>query len=274
VNFSAASSTGTITGSWTNPGASGASVNETIRGLTPDAPYSITLVAENEAGEPGPASTPVSVEPYGTPESPTVSATQSGAQIVYNWSGGGDNNDEQGITYYLCINPGSCTAEGTQPGSYTTSQCCNMSFNYYGYVTDTHGQTSTNSVTQSVSVPYPNFVSIVFNYTSGCTDPVTAGDYGYSGSYTVTINTNGIPAQYVSGETVTTVYERDNNPNNTGSYSSTFTYDPNTSQYTGGPGAWGGWWHEDYTNVFTISMNVSGVGQLTDSLTTAFPACG
>ena len=54
---------------------------------------------------------------------------------------------------------------------------------------------------------------------------------------------------------MTTVYERDNNPNNTGSYSSTFTYDPNTSQYTGGPGAWGGWWHEGYTNVCTMSMN-------------------
>jgi hypothetical protein len=155
VDYTAEASSGTMHGSWSNPGVSGQPFSMTIP-LTPNTPYSITLVAENELGEPGQASTPVDVTPYGNPQAPTPGDSTSGTYVTWSWSGGGGSlPQEQVADYYYCINgaqPGSCNNAGTaSPGSAAAiNYPCDSTEYMKAYVVDQAGDPSPlSSITAS-----------------------------------------------------------------------------------------------------------------------------
>ncbi len=152
VKYTATGGSGSVAGAWSSPGSSGQAVSETINGLVNGTTYTVTVSACNEAGKCGPDSNAVSganTDPYGLPDAPSVSASQSGNSIVYNWSGGG-NNGRPVADYGVCID-GSCTSKGAAAGATTIGYGCSTSHSIYAYVADTVGQKSGNSTTATAS---------------------------------------------------------------------------------------------------------------------------
>ncbi len=152
VKYTATGGSGSVAGAWSSPGSSGQPVSKTINGLVNGTTYSVTVSACNEAGKCGPDSNAVSganTDPYGPPNPPSVSASQSGNSIVYNWSGGG-NNGRPVADYGVCID-GSCTSKGAAAGATTIGYGCSTNHSIYAYVTDTVGQKSGNSTTATAS---------------------------------------------------------------------------------------------------------------------------
>ena len=171
VNFTAAGSTGTVTGSWPNPGPTGASASETITGLTNGTTYTVTAVACNEAAKCSSASPPVSgliTDPYGQPNPPTITAVEGSSAVVasatetpitYTWSGGG-NNGRPVKSYQICIDATPCSdynfSSGGSGSPITTQYVCAASpvtHHATATVTDTASQTSTVATTSILTVP-------------------------------------------------------------------------------------------------------------------------
>jgi large repetitive protein len=160
-----------VTGSWSNPGASGQTVTETISGLTNGNSYSVTVEACSESadgnsggcGQPSSAAPPA--VPYGTPFPPSISASQSGNSIVYSWSGGG-NNGRPVSSYHICID-GGCN-DYSAPGSTTVGYACGTGHSITGYVVDTMGQSSTTngSSANTMACPQPQ-VTVSWGTKSG-----------------------------------------------------------------------------------------------------------
>jgi len=149
VNYVATGGGSTLTGSWASPGSPGQAVTEQIPQLVNGVTYSVTVSACNETGECGALSNVATVDPYGPPYPPSVSASGSGDNITFSWSGGGDNGRPL-AAYWICID-GSCTNEGSKPGSVTDVYGCSQSHFVYAYVVDTVGQMSADSPSASAS---------------------------------------------------------------------------------------------------------------------------
>jgi hypothetical protein len=149
VNYVATGGASALTGSWASPGSPGQSVTEQIPNLVNGVTYSVTVSACNETGECGALSNVATVDPYGPPYAPSVSATGNGDNITFAWSGGGDNGRPV-AAYWVCID-GTCTNEGPNPGSVTNTYGCSQTHSVYAYVVDTVGQTSPDSPTASAS---------------------------------------------------------------------------------------------------------------------------
>jgi len=152
VDYTATGGPSPVTGAWSSPGASGQSVSETITGLVNGTTYSVTVDACNESAKCGPPSNTASgpgTDPYGPPYPPSVTATQSGDSIIYAWSGGG-NNGRPVANYTVCID-GNCSSKGASAGTTTISYGCSTPHSIYASVTDTVGQTSSNSATATTS---------------------------------------------------------------------------------------------------------------------------
>jgi len=142
-----------VNGAWSSPGATGQTVSEAISGLVNGTTYSVTVSACN-ASECGANSNAATADPYGPPNPPSVSASPSGTSIVYSWSGGG-NNGRPVADYQVCID-GNCTSRGASPGTTSVSYQCvappgTPPHSIYASVTDSAGQTSANSATESAS---------------------------------------------------------------------------------------------------------------------------
>ncbi len=169
VDYNAAGASSPASGAWSNPGTSGQTVSETIPGLINGTTYSVTVEACNESAKCGPPSNTVSganTDPYGTPYPPSVSASQSGDSIVYAWSGGGSNGRAV-ASYSVCID-NKCTNETSAASTTITYGCSSGPHSIYATVTDTAGQTSSNSVTatastQTCSPPNPPTLSASVN---------------------------------------------------------------------------------------------------------------
>lgn len=152
VNYQVSSSSQSTSGSWPNPGASGQSVTKTISGLSPLVAYSITVTATNELDEPGPASSPATVTPYGDPQPPSVTASPNGNTVTYSWSGGG-NEGLAVKTYTYCIN-GACN-QTSGPSGTSASYACGQTETLTAYVTDTANQQSSTASTQASTSTCP-----------------------------------------------------------------------------------------------------------------------
>jgi large repetitive protein len=160
VKYQAVSSSQTISGSWSNPGQSGQSVNEAIPGLTPLVSYSVTVAAANEVGEFGPSSNAATVTPYGNPQPPSVSATANGNSITYSWAPGPSDGLSYSISY--CID-GSCQS-ATGPGSTSDSYACGSTHTITATETDSAGQTSgqVSASATTAACPPPQSISIAW----------------------------------------------------------------------------------------------------------------
>jgi hypothetical protein len=95
-----------------------------------------------------------------------VTATQSGNNIVYTWSGGG-NNGRPVASYSVCID-GQCSNDTAAGTSTITYRCSTGPYTISATVTDSLGQTSGNSKTASASTqtctpPSPPNLSVVGN---------------------------------------------------------------------------------------------------------------
>lgn len=148
VKYTATGGSSPVAGAWNSPGASGQQVSEVISGLVNGTTYSVRVSACNESGKCGPDSSAVSgqnADPYGPPNPPSVSASQSGMSIVYTWSGGG-NNGRPVVNYTVCIDA-SCSSKGASPGTVTIAYRCSTTHDIYANVVDSVGQTSSNSAT-------------------------------------------------------------------------------------------------------------------------------
>ncbi|HEY3632228.1 MAG TPA: Ig-like domain-containing protein [Jatrophihabitantaceae bacterium] len=123
-------------GSWASPGSAGASVTESIGGLTNGNNYTAQVRGCNEANQCGdwsPASNQVS--PYGGIDAPSASGSHSGCgtvgdstgQITFNWSNGSGNG--RPATYRFRIDGGGWQNGGNVPngGSNQKSYACNSS---------------------------------------------------------------------------------------------------------------------------------------------------
>lgn len=210
VEYQAASSSATLSGTWPNPGQSGQSVTETISGMTPVVSYTITVVATNEIGEPGPTSNPAPVTPYGNPDPPSVNASANGNSINYSWSGGG--NDGLSVASYTYCIDGSCnTVSG--PSSTTGSYSCGQTHTLTAYVTDTAGQNSSTAAASASTAPCPQpnvtvawggrAPSSICQGDTSCTYLTISWSNFSSGSHTVTPLFDGgywgYPSHTVSG---------------------------------------------------------------------------
>jgi|GEM_PF-2516266 len=184
VNYSLSNGSGGAgaSGTWSSPGASGSTVNETIAGLVNGDTYSLTVVACNAVGECGATSNTATAVPYGKPQPPSVTATPNGETITYAWSGGGDNGRPV-ATYNVTI--------GSSSQSYPTSSqtsdtyACNTTHTISATVTDSVGQTSSaatvTATTASCPPPSPPTVSATSSG-SGASDTVTFSWSGGGGS--------------------------------------------------------------------------------------------
>ncbi len=150
VKYSATGGSSPVTGGWSSPGSAGQSVTEPLGGLINGTTYSVTVSVCNESGKCGPNSNAATVDPYGPPNPPSVTATQSGNSIVYSWSGGG-NNGRPVASYQVCIDS-MCSTKGAGAGNTTVGYVCSSNNHpIYASVTDTVGQTSPNSATSTAS---------------------------------------------------------------------------------------------------------------------------
>jgi hypothetical protein len=140
---------GSVSGAWSNPGISGQKASETITGLTNGTSYAVTVSACNESSKCGTPSSSASAIPYGKPQAPTATATQSGNSIVYAWSGGG-NNGRSVANYEVCIDM-ACSSKGASPSFVTLPYACSTNHSVYAYVTDSENQQSGNSSTSMAS---------------------------------------------------------------------------------------------------------------------------
>ncbi len=135
---------GSPSGSWSTSSQPGQTVTEPISGLANGTNYSIQVAACSQSaggtsgGCAGPSNASAAI-PYGPPYAPSVSASQSGNSIVYDWSGGG-NNGRPVATYHVCFDS-SCSNYGTG-GSNTIGYTCATSHTITAYVVDSAGQQS------------------------------------------------------------------------------------------------------------------------------------
>ena len=166
---------GSIAGTWTSPGASGQKVTETIGSLTNGTSYSVEVRAcsVTSAGTTGGCgawstiSSSTTATPFGPPSAPTVTASQSGNSVVYNWSGGG-NNGRPVAQYAICVD-GSCSTYASA-GSTTIAYACSTNHTVTAKVTDSVGQVSptasASANTASCAAPNPPSVSASASGTS------------------------------------------------------------------------------------------------------------
>jgi hypothetical protein len=164
VKYTATNTSGgsSASGSWSGPGSSGQSVNETISGLVNGDTYTVTVVACNEAGNCGTASNSASSFPYGPPNPPSVSASASGNSINFNWSGGGGNG--QPVSYYYVCTTNGCGQQSASASPMTVGYACNTTESFSAYVVDAVGQHSStatsNLATTAPCAPPPQSVTV------------------------------------------------------------------------------------------------------------------
>ena len=148
-----------VSGTWNSPGTPGASVDESIGGLTNGTGYAVYVRGCNDAGLCGPWAGPSGqVTPYGPPNPPTVSAQQNGTSITFSWSGGGGNGRPVS-SYYVCFDGGSC--ESTGANSVTKSYGNSQTHTVTAYVVDSAGQQSSTANASATTVAASPSVKVV-----------------------------------------------------------------------------------------------------------------
>lgn len=151
VNYQASNANGpSVSGSWSNPGASGTSVTETIPGLVNGDNYTVTVDACNEANECGSPSNSASAQPYGPPSTPSVSASQNGNTVTFNWT---NSYNGRPVTYFYSYpnwSSGSTTSTSTSAGN-----GCGQTFTITVYAQDSLGERSGNGSATGSTVACP-----------------------------------------------------------------------------------------------------------------------
>jgi len=173
-----------VTGqTWSNPGATGAQVTESLSGLANGQTYNVSVTVCNAFGSCSAASNTGSGVPYGPPGAPAAGAAASGNSITFSWSGGGGNGRNV-ASYYVCIDGGSCASHGagnTGPVAFA----CQQTHSVEVYAVDTAGQ---HSPTTTASTP-----------TGSCPPPPTPqihasnGGSNGAGAYYLNISVSNFP---------------------------------------------------------------------------------
>jgi hypothetical protein len=246
VTYSLANGSGGagVSGTWSSPGSSGSTVNETIGGLVNGDTYSLTVTACNAVGECGSASNSASAIPYGVPNPPSVTASASGDSVTYSWTGGGDNGRPVS-SYHVCID-GSCSSYGN-PSSVTDSYACGTSHSVYATVIDTAGQTSQPSPTVTAT-------------TATCAPKTVKVSLGSGGEITSLSWSNFPTSPYSGYQTYTCNYSQNNVDTHTNSsYSAGFL---------GTASSGGSWCSPESGGAFSSSITIDGV---TSNTVTYYP---
>lgn len=256
VNYQASNANGpSVSGSWSNPGASGTAVTETIPGLVNGDNYTVTVEACNEANECGSASNSASASPYGPPFTPSVSATPSGNSVTFSWSGGYNGRP---ITYTVCTTQNPCTSYSSA-GSATYNYACSQTVTISAYVTDSLGEksgTASASATTAACPPPAPYITAVRGdpgSISGCS----------SSCYWVSFQVHNFP----TGTYYWQCYSDpagDTTPPGTLSYDSSTTTPTHTititsanESFSGGSGSSGYCIYDPY--VYTYAIDINGV---------------
>lgn len=166
------------TQAWSSPAPEGTTESKTISGLSNGTAYTIALRGCNSAGQCGPwSASSNSVTPYGVPGAPIVTATVSGQDMVYAWSGGGGNGRDVS-TYTVCID-GVCLPQSdtTSPGSTTRHYGYYSNYTITVKVTDAANQDSgaTTKAGKTPQAPPPNAPNV------GAVASGNHVDYSWSG---------------------------------------------------------------------------------------------
>lgn len=159
-----------VSGTWTGPFTPGATVTETITGLTDGASYTVSIQGCNDAASSsdncgGWSGASNGVMPYGLPNPPaSAGAAANGQSITFSWSGGSANGYPI-ASYDVCIDNSNC---GTQPynggngGSETVNYGYSQTHSVTVYTVDTQGQRSSAVTSPSATTvpPPPPTVSV------------------------------------------------------------------------------------------------------------------